>query len=120
MDRVFRILSILFVVSLFAVPLTGCDSPPWESGMVLVLKVDMPRDNTTVNTSATTVGGRVVGTESATAKVKINDADVPVKDGKFSSSVTLAEGKNIVNIVALSASGFSLTEKVTVTYFPAK
>ena len=119
MDKLFKLLSILFVLSLLALPLTGCDNPPWQHGMVLVLKVDTPRDGTTVNTSTVTVNGRVSGTESAGAKVKINDANVPVKDGKFSTNVTLTEGKNDINIVATSGQA-SPNEKVTVTYVPAK
>ncbi len=105
MDTLFKLLGILFVLSLLALPLTGCDNPPWESGMTLSLKVDTPRDGTTVNTSTVTVSGRVVGTQSAAAKVRINDADVPVKDGKFSTSVTLSEGTNVINIVATSGGG---------------
>lgn len=87
--------------------------------MVLNLKVDTPRDGTTVTTSTVTVSGRVKGTESAGAKVGINNADVPVKDGKYSANVTLTEGKNVINIAA-TAGQANLKEQVTVTYVPAK
>jgi hypothetical protein len=53
------------------------------------------------------------------AKVAVNGADVPVKDKKFSSSVTLNEGANVLNIAA-SSGGAGLKESVTVTYKPAK
>ena len=119
MDKFFKLLGILFVLSLLALPLTGCDNPPWESGMVLNLKVDTPRDGTTVTTSTVTVSGRVAGSESAGAKVSINGADVPIKESKFSTDVTLTEGKNVINIVASSGQA-SPNEKVTVTYVPAK
>ena len=119
MDRLFKLLGILFVLFLLALPLTGCDNPPWESGMVLNLKVDTPRDGTTVTTSTVTVNGRVSGTESAGAKVSINGADVPVKDRKFSTDVTLTEGKNVINIDATGGQA-KLNEKVNVTYAPAK
>jgi len=119
MDKLFKLLGILFVLSLLALPLTGCDNPPWEGGMVLILKVDAPKDGTTVNTSTVTVNGRVVGTESAGAKVSINGADVPVKDGKFSTNVTLTEGKNIIKISAKG--GQANPEEIrTVNYAPAK
>ena len=118
MNNLFKLLGILFVLSLLALPLTGCDNPPWEAGMTLILKVDTPRDGATVTTSTVTVSGRVKGTESAGARVSINDADVPVKDGKYSANVTLTEGKNVINIVATSQA--KLNEKVTVTYVPAK
>ena len=119
MDNIFKLLRILFVLSLLALSLTGCDTPPWESGLTLILKIDTPRDGTTVATSTVTVNGRVTGTESAGAKVKINNADVPVKDGKFSADVTLTEGKNVINIVATSGQA-NLNEQATVTYVPAK
>ena len=119
MHNIFKLLGILFVLSLLALPLTGCENPPWDAGHLLVLKVDTPKDGTTVNTSTVTVSGRVKGIESAGAKVSINDADVPVKDGKYSTNVTLTEGKNVINIIATSGQA-NLNEKVTVTYVPAK
>jgi hypothetical protein len=119
MNNLLKTLSILFVFSLLSFPLTGCDNPPWDSGMVLILKVDAPKDGTTVNTSTVTVNGRVVGTESAGATVRINDADVPVKDGKYSTNVTLTEGKNIIKISAKGGQA-NLEEIRTVTYVPAK
>jgi len=119
MRNLFKLIGIIFVLSLLALPLTGCDNPPWEAGMTLILKVDTPKDGATVNTPTVTVSGRVTGTESAGATVRINDADAPVKDGKFSTNVTLTEGKNVINIVA-SGGQAKLEEKRTVTYVPAK
>jgi hypothetical protein len=120
MDTLLKLLSILFALSLLALPLTGCDNPPWEAGMTLVLKVDTPRDGATVTTPTVMVSGRVLGTERAAAKVKINDADVPVKDDKFSISVTLKEGTNVIDIVGIASSGAKPSVKVNVTYAPAK
>jgi hypothetical protein len=119
MDNIIKLVSILFALSLLALPLTGCDNPPWDTGSLLVLKVDTPRDGTTVSTSTVTVSGRVVGTDSKGAKVSINDTDAPVKDGKFSTNVTLTEGKNVINIVGTSSQA-KPNEQVTVTYVPAK
>jgi len=121
MDNLFKSLAILFVLSVLALSLTGCDNPPWESGMTLVLKVDTPKDGTTVNTPTVTVSGRLTGTQKAGAKVTINGADAPVKEDKFSTSVKLSEGANVLNILATSGTaGAALSEKVTVTYVPAK
>ena len=106
------ILSALF---LLALPLTGCENPPWESGMTLNLKMDTPRDGTTVNTPTVTVSGRVSGSESSGATVSINGTDVPVKDRKFSADVTLTEGQNVINIDAASGQA-RLNEKVKITY----
>jgi hypothetical protein len=119
MDNLFKILGILFALSLLVLPLTGCNSAPWDTGRVLVLKVDEPRGGTTVTASTVKVGGRVLGTQRAGAKLTINGADVPVKDDKFSTNVTLTEGTNVINIDA-EASGAKLKEKVTVTYLPTK
>jgi len=119
MDKLFNLLGILLVLSLLTLPLTGCDTPPWEGGMVLVVKVDEPRDGVTVNTPTVTVSGRVTGTESKAAKVTINGADAPVKDDKFSTDVKLTEGTNVIDIAAESG-GAKPTQKVTVTYVPAK
>ena len=115
MDKPFKLLRIIFVLSLLTLPLTGCT----ESAFTLILKVDTPRDGTTVNTSTLTVNGHVSGIEHAGAKVSINGADVPVKDGKFSIEVTLKEGQNVINIDATSGV-VKLNEKVNVTYAPAK
>jgi len=119
MNNIFKLLGILFALSLLALPLTGCDNPPWEQGMTLVLKVDTPKDGATVNEPTVTVSGRVKGPESAGATVKINDANAPVKDGKYSTDITLTEGKNVINVVAQSGQ-VNLPEKVTVTHVLAK
>lgn len=119
MHNILKSICVLFVLSLLAFPLVGCDNPPWESGMVLILKVDTPKDGATVNTSTLTVNGRVSGSESAGARVKINNADVPVKDGKFSTTVTLTEGQNVLNFVATGGQA-NLEEKRIVTYALAK
>jgi hypothetical protein len=119
MNKISKLLGSLFVLSLLALPLSGCDAPPWETGMTLALKVDTPRDRTTVTTPTVTVSGRVVGSQRAAAKVRVNDADVPVKDNKFSTSATLTEGTNVINVVATTA-GAAPSQKLTVTYVPAK
>ncbi len=119
MNIILKTLSILFAFSLLSLSLTGCDNPPWEAGMTLNLKVDTPKDGTTVTKSTVTVSGRVKGTESAGANVRINDANAPVKDGKYSANVTLTEGKNVINIVATGGQA-NLKEQVTVTYVPPK
>ena len=119
MNRMVRLLAVLCVFPLAALPLTGCENPPWESGMTLVLKVDAPTDGATVAAPTVTVSGRVNGTERAGAKVRVKDADVPVKDGKFSTDVALTEGKNVIPVVA-TAGQANLKEQVTVTCVPAK
>ncbi len=116
MHNLYKLIVVLFVLSLLALPLTGCDT---DSGMVLVVKVDTPKNGATVDTPTVTVSGRVVGTESKAAKVSINEIDAPVVDGKYSANVTLKEGKNVIKIVAKSGQAAPM-EEVTVTYAPAK
>jgi hypothetical protein len=119
-NTLLKSLTILFVLSLLALPLTGCDEPPWEAGMTLSLKVDAPKDGTTITTPTVTVSGRVLGSQSEGAKLTINNAAVPIKEKKYSTSVTLTEGKNVINIAATTSGGVKQDEKVTVTYAPAK
>ena len=119
MNKLLKILSLFFVFSLLVLPMTGCENPPWESGMILALHVDTPKDGTTVTTSTITVGGHVGGSERKGAKVEINGIDVPVHDGRYSDSIKLTEGKNVIDVVA-TAGQARPNEKVTVTYVPAK
>ena len=113
MGKLFKLPGILFVISLLAMSLAGC----YESAMTLVLTVDTPQDGAAVTASPVTVSG----TLNKHATVKINDVVVPVKGNKFSTSVTLTEGNNVINIVATSVDPSETVSKtVTVTYAPAK
>ncbi|MHB8773053.1 MAG: hypothetical protein ACYC7J_18825 [Syntrophales bacterium] len=87
--------------------------------MTLIVKIDAPQNGATVTASPVTVTGRVSGSESGGAKVTINGADATVKDRKFSGTVVLTEGKNEIAVIAQSGQA-NLSEKVTVTYAPAK
>jgi hypothetical protein len=115
MNKLLKLMGIIFVLSLLALQLSGCT----ESAMTLVLKVDMPKDGTTVNKPTVTVSGHLSGSQSAGTKVSINGADALVKEDKFSADVTLNEGKNVINIDATNGSA-KLSEQVTVTYLPSK
>jgi hypothetical protein len=118
MNNILKLMGILLVLSLLTLPLIGCD-PPWESGMVLNLKINTPKEGTTVTTPTITVSGRVTGTDSKDAKVTINKAEVTVKDRKYSTDVTLTEGKNLITIIASNGQA-TLTEQRTITYNRAK
>ena len=120
MKNISRQLVFFFAVSLLALPLTGCENAPWDSGMTLALKVDAPKDGTTVNTPTVAVNGRVLGSERASAKLTVNDQSVPVKDDKFTANLTLKEGVNLIEVVASSSGGAKPSEKVRITYVPAK
>lgn len=120
MNKIFKLLGIIFMLSLLALPLAGCDTPPWEGASTLVLKVDTPGNDTSVTTPVVLVSGRLGGNECSGAKVTINGEDVPVKDRKFSADVKLIEGKNVISVGATVQSGADLKEQMTVTYVPAK
>ncbi len=87
--------------------------------MAMILKVDTPKDGVTVNTSTVTVSGRINGTESSNAKVTINGADTPVKDGRFAADIKLTEGNNVISIEATGGQSNQKEQRI-VTYTPAK
>ena len=115
MHSLFKSLCILFVFGLLVFPWTGCENAPWDAGMVLVLKVDAPKDGATVNAPTITVSGRVSGTEAKSAKVTVNNVDAVVKDGKYSADIPLTEGKNVINVVAMGGQA-KPSQQLTVTY----
>lgn len=115
MNKLDKLLSILFALSLLALSLSGCT----DRAMSLALNLDMPKDGTTVNQATVTVSGSLAGSQTEGAKVSINGADVPVKEQKFSTDVPLSEGKNVINVDASNGTA-KLNKQVTVTYAPAK
>ncbi len=80
-----------------------------------MMVVDTPQDGATITASPVTVSGTV----NKTATVKINDVVVLVKGGKFSSDVTLKEGRNAISVAATSGED-KVSTTVNVTYTPAK
>lgn len=119
MYKLFKFISILFVVSLLISSLSGCEHPPWEGASILVVKLDTPKDGETISKSPVTVSGRLSGPEASKANVSINGTSVTVQGGKFSTDVTLTEGKNVITVAA-TAGQAKLEEKANITYAPAK
>jgi hypothetical protein len=117
MDNRLRLIGLVFALSLLALPLTGWAD--FGSGRTLALKIDTPKNGSTVNTPTVMVSGRVAGDESKEAKVSVNNVDAPVSNGKYSANVTLTEGKNVINVVGKSTQA-NIKEQVTVTYVPVK
>ncbi len=111
MNNLLKLLGISLVIFLLALPMAGC----WQSAMTLMMTVDTPQDGTTVSASPITVSGTI----NKSAEVKINDVVVPIKGGKFSMDFKLAEGSNVIKVVATS--GKDTVEKtVTIAYNPTK
>ncbi len=116
MCKSFKLAGISVVISLLALSLVACTA---EYGMRLIITVDTPQDGTTVTASPVYVAATVNKTSGTT--VKINDVVVPVKGGKFSTSVTLAAGTNVIKVVVTSKNpAEEATKTETVTYAPAK
>ena len=116
MNKNLKLLCVMFLISLLAFPLTGCNR---DAERTLIVKVDSPKDGDTVTTPKVAVSGHLLGTDSYAAKVIVNDVEVPVKDDKFSTDVKLTEGKNTIVIYG-KVNQVNLKEKMTVTYAPAK
>lgn len=111
MNNLSKLLGILLLISVLALPITAC----WEGSMILILTVDTPQDKATVTASPITVSGTV----TKTAEVKINDVVVPIKGGKFSTDFKLTEGTNVISVVA-TAGKETVTKTVTITYNASK
>lgn len=117
MDNRLRLIIVIFALSLLALPLTGWAE--FGSGRSLVIRIDAPKNGSTVNTPTITVSGLVGGSDRDAAKVSVNDVDAPVSNGKYSANITLTQGKNVINVIAISGPA-KIKEQVTVTYAPAK
>ncbi len=111
MNNLYKSLRISLGILLLLFAIAAC----YESAMTLIMTVDTPEDKATVSAPAVTVSGTV----NKTAEVKVNDVVVPVKSGKFSADVKLAEGSNVIKIVGTSGKE-TVTKTVTITYNPSK
>jgi uncharacterized protein YfaP (DUF2135 family) len=81
----------------------------------LLLKIDEPEDKSTVNTSEI----EVKGTTAPDAEVSVNGQPVVVdNEGNFSTTITLEEGLNQIEIVASDYEGKKVSKIFTVTYTP--
>lgn len=105
-SRIFKIMGILLVVCLLALPLVACQG--------LTLRVTTPRDGATVTVPAVIVQGNV---SDARATVMVNDVQVAVskKTGFFKTTVNLTEGENIIKVVATKGKE-AKTKTLAVTY----
>ena len=111
MSNRFKLPGILIIILLLTLPIAAC----WERAITLDMTVDTPQDGTTVASSSITVSGSV----TKSAKVKINDVEVPIKARKFSTDLKLSEGNNVINVVATSGEE-TIVKRLTITYTPTK
>ncbi len=122
MCKKFRLLGILLIISLLAVPLAGCDEG-------LTLTISEPKDGAILTESHVTVSGTV---SDPKATVTVNGAEVEVEGGSlevppslprvkpftFSTEVELTAGDNAITVVATLGEE-TITKTVTVTYTPS-
>lgn len=89
---------------------------PSASSSVL-LTVDTPAHETVVENKTVIVSGKTA--ENATVIVSTDNTDevvAPAANGNFSTSVTIGDGENIIEIIALSPTGEKAVVKRTITY----
>jgi len=102
--------------------LTGCgsnsedkDTSSDESVSTLALEISTPQDESVV-TSATIV---VSGTTEANAVVSVNGVLVDIDDeGQFSTTITLEEGPNYIEVLASDYEGNEAVKSLSVIYVP--
>jgi hypothetical protein len=121
-SKKFRLLGILLIIPLLAVPLVGCAKGP-------TLTISEPKDGATLTESPVTVSGTV---SDLKATVTVNGVEVEVEGGSlqvppslslvkpftFSADVELTEGENTITVVA-TLGGETVTKTLTVTYTPS-
>ena len=86
-----KLLAILLVISLLAMPMVGCAKP-------LTLRITTPKDGITITESPVRVAGYVPDSKVV---VTVGSTEVqPNRKGYFFCRVELTEGENIIKVVA--------------------
>jgi len=81
------------------------------------LIINSPLDNSETNENTITVSGTAMDKESGISKVTVNGTLVSVSSsGSFSTKVTLTEGINRINVVAIDNLGNETAKTINVTY----
>lgn len=79
------------------------------------LDITAPSDNQTVSSANLTV----TGTTTPNAEVSVNEANITADaNGKFSVTVNLDEGDNVISIVANDSKGNFIEKDLNITYTP--
>lgn len=89
---------------------------PTPAPDVFVLHIDQPVEAETISETANVT---IVGRTRADAAITVGDTFLtPDIDGIFSIDLTLAEGVNVIEVVASIANGEELSEVLTILYLP--
>lgn len=92
-------------------------SPTPTTTPAITLTLDQPKDEEVVNNKVLIVSGKTQGNAIITIVTdSTEDVVTPSSDGKFSTTVNLEDGENILEIIAIAPSGESIEIKKTVTY----
>jgi hypothetical protein len=106
-------LSVLVLGGVLAV---GCSSNETENGdstTALPLEVTQPEDESIVNTSEVMVKGETTADAVVTVNGILADVDA---DGRFSATVSLEEGPNVIEVYASDFEGREASEILSVIY----
>lgn len=106
-------LAVLVVAGTFAVACGKDDTENGDSTTALPLVVTEPEDESTVNTSEVTVRGETNPDAVVTVNEIVADVDA---DGKFSATVSLEEGPNVIEVYASDFEGREAGEVLSVIY----
>ena len=117
-----RLILGIFVIALIGALLgVGCKSKSSNNNTnnngttSVALEVTEPQDEITVNTSTI----QVKGVTTADATVSVNGSLVDVgADGKFSTTVSLEQGPNSIEVVASDSQGNENSQVLTIIYVP--
>ena len=92
-------------------------SPTPASIPSVFLTVDRPKDEEVVNSKVEIVSGKTVGNAVVIVITETSeDIITPTNNGKFSTTVNLDDGQNVLEIIAIAPNGESIRIKRTVTY----
>lgn len=119
------ILGILVIALIGALLGVGCKSKSSNNGnnngsnnnssTSVTLNITQPQDETTVSTATVQVKGVTAGD----ATVDVNGIMVDVgADGAFSTTVTLEQGPNSIQVTASDSQGNESSQIITVIYAP--
>ncbi len=93
--------------------ISGSLPPPPADTTPPVVTITAPAEGSLLNTALTTVTGTV--DDASIKSVRIGSTKADVNGGRFSASVSLAEGLNSLEASAVDAAGNRGSDKVTVT-----
>ena len=83
----------------------------------IFLTIDRPKDEEVVNSKVLVVSGKTTSSAVVTVITETSeDVIEPAENGDFSTTVNLADGQNVLEIISIAPNGESIRIKKTVTY----